>query len=101
MTHAQLTQQRTTVVTSAFVAAVIAIAITVSALLIAPSFVSGPASPFDAARDARLDRAEQAGLAWQERYEQIHPTRLAGSGDRAEQGGLQWQERYEQMYPTR
>ena len=74
MTQAQQTLHRPTVVTSALVAALIATAITVSGLLIAPTFVNGPTSPFDAARDARFDRAEQAGLEWQERYEQASPS---------------------------
>jgi hypothetical protein len=76
MTQAQLTERRTTVLTSAFVAAAIAITITVSGLLIAPSLgfdpVSNPGSPTS---DERLDRAEQAGLEWQDRYEQMYPTR--------------------------
>jgi hypothetical protein len=75
MTQAQLTQQRTTVLTSAFVAAVIAIAITVSGLFLAPSLIANPTSnPGSVTREERLDRAEQAGLEWQERYEQMYPT---------------------------
>jgi hypothetical protein len=75
MTQAQQTLHRPTVLTSAFVAAAIAIAITISGLLVVPSFVGTPASPVDQAREERLDRAEQAGVEWQKRYEQMYPTR--------------------------
>ena len=75
MTQAQQALHRPTVLTSAFVAAAIAIAITVSGLLFIPSFVGSSSSPVDQAREERLDRAEQAGLEWQERYEQMYPTR--------------------------
>lgn len=76
MTQLQQAERRTTVLTSALVAAVIAIAITVSGMLIAPSFVQQPSSNAgDVTRDERLDRAEAGGLEWQERYEQMYPTR--------------------------
>ena len=74
MTQAQLTERKTTVLTSALVAAAIAITITVSGLLVAPTLSFDP-NPGSQTRDERLDRAEQGGLQWQERYEQMYPTR--------------------------
>jgi hypothetical protein len=75
MTQLQQAERRTTVLTSAIVAAAIAIAITVSGLLIAPNLVADPVTPSVPTSDERLDRAEQAGLEWQARYEQMYPTR--------------------------
>jgi hypothetical protein len=74
VTQAQLTERKTTVLTSALVAAAIAITITVSGLLVAPTLSFDP-NPGSTTRDERLDRAEQGGLQWQERYEQMYPTR--------------------------
>jgi hypothetical protein len=74
MTQLQQAERRTTVLTSAIVSAAIAIAITVSGMLIAPSFVQ-PSNADELTRDARLDRAERGGLEWQARYEQMYPTR--------------------------
>ena len=75
MTQLQQAERRTTVLTSALVAAIIAITITVSGMLIAPSFVQPSSNAGDVTRDERLDRAEAGGLEWQERYEQMYPTR--------------------------
>ena len=75
MTQATQAQQRTSVLTSALVSAAIAVAITVSGLLIAPTFVADPTSPTDPDAAVRRHSAVQAGLEWQERYEQMYPTR--------------------------
>ena len=72
-TQAQRAERRTTVVTSAIVSAAIAIAITVSGLLVGTSLFDAPS--VDPEFQARRDRAVQAGLEWQERYEQMYPQR--------------------------
>jgi hypothetical protein len=75
MTQATQVRPRTTVLTSALVAALVSLAITVSGLLIATSIVADPTGPIDPDAAARRHRAVLAGLEWQERYEQMYPTR--------------------------
>lgn len=98
MTQLQQAGRRATVVTSALVAALVSAAITISALLVVPALT---AMPFpDAADNARLDRAVDAGRAWQRQrlvesaayHERLHA---------AEQAGLEWQLRYELTNPNR
>ncbi|HSK93835.1 MAG TPA: hypothetical protein VLA76_07240 [Candidatus Angelobacter sp.] len=96
MTQLQQAGRRVTVVTSALVAAIVSAAITISALLIVPALT---AMPFpDSVDTARMDRAVDAGRAWQRQrliespayYEGLHA---------AEQAGLEWELRYELTNP--
>lgn len=97
MTQLAQAGRRTTVATSAIVAAAVSAAITISALLIVPALT---AVPFDGLDTTGLDRAVEAGRAWQHQrliespayYEGLHA---------AEQAGLEWQLRYEQTNPNR
>lgn len=100
MTHLEQAGRRTTVVTSAIVAAAVSAAITISAMLIVPAMTATLGSNDRPAQDASLDRAVDAGRAWQAQ-------RLVESADyynglhAAEQAGLGWQLRYEQTNPNR
>ena len=98
MTQLEQVGRRSTVVTSAIVAAAVSAIITVSGLLIVPALT---AMPFPTSPDtARMDRAVDAGRAWQRQrmiespahYEGLHAAELAG---------LEWQLRYEQTNPNR
>ena len=98
MTQLQQADRRVTVMTSAFVAAIISAAITISGLLIVPALT---AMPLPATPDtARFDRAVEAGQAWQRQrliespayYERLHAAEVAG---------LEWQIRYELTNPSR
>lgn len=98
MTQLQQAGRRPTVVTSAIVAAIVSAIVTVSGLLIVPALtaVSFPPSP----DTARLERAVDAGRAWQRQrlvespayYERLHAVEMAGLG---------WQLRHEQTTPNR
>lgn len=97
MTQLQQAGRRTTVVTSAIVAAAVSAAITISGLLLVPALT---AVPFDRPDTAGLDRAVESGRAWQAQrliespayYERLHAVEMAG---------LEWQLRYEQTNPNR
>lgn len=97
MTQLQQAGRRTSLVTSAAVAAIAAIAITASALLIIPALSPATISP---ETDARFDRAVEAGQAWQRQ-------RLMESADyhnrmhAVEQAGLEWQLVNELTNPNR
>lgn len=96
MTQLEQAGRRATVVTSALVAAIVSAAITISALLLVPAITAMPLT--DAPDTARLDRAVEAGRAWQRQrliespahYEALHA---------AEMAGLEWQLRYELTSP--
>ncbi|HEX2884322.1 MAG TPA: hypothetical protein VHQ42_07095 [Candidatus Limnocylindria bacterium] len=98
MTQLQQVDRRTAVVTSALVAALVSAVITISGLLLIPQLTAAPNA--DTPDTARLDRAVEAGLAWQHQrlvespayWERVHA---------AEQAGLAWQLRYEQIAPSR
>jgi hypothetical protein len=96
MTQLQQAGRRTTVVTSAIVAAAVSAAITVSGLLIVPAL---SAAQFDdAPSQASLDRAVQSGQAWQ-RQRLIESPAYYNGLHAAEQAGLEWELRYEQTSP--
>ena len=98
MTQLQQAGRRATVVTSAIVAAAVSAAITISGLLIVPALTAVPIT--ETAQTDRLDRAVDAGLAWQRQrlvespayYERFHA---------AEQAGLAWQLHVELTNPNR
>lgn len=98
MTQLEVAGRRTTVVTSAIVAAAVSAAISISGLLLVPVLTAAPIN--DSPGASRLDRAVEAGRAWQRQrlvespayYDRLH---------RAEQAGLEWQLRYEQSTPDR
>ncbi len=98
MTQLQQAGRRTTVVTSAIVAAAVSAAITISGLLLFTALSAAPIS--DTPDQARLDRAVAAGRAWEHQrtiespfhYERLHA---------AEQAGLEWELRYEQITARR
>lgn len=100
MTHLEQAGRRTTVVTSAIVAAAVSAAITVSAMLIVPGMTANLGSNEGPVQNASLDRAVETGRAWQAQ-------RLVESADHynrlhaAEQAGIGWQLRYEQTSPYR
>ena len=100
MTHLEQAGRRTTVVTSAIVAAAVSAAITISAMLIVPGMTASLGSNDRPAQDASLDRAVESGRAWQAQ-------RLVESADyynrlhAVEQAGLVWQLNYEQTNPNR
>jgi hypothetical protein len=98
MTQLQQAGRRTTVVTSAFVAAAVSATITISGLLIVPSLTTAPGAPVDTAQEARLDRAVQSGRAWQKQRMAESPTYYNGL-HAAEQAGIEWQNRYELTNP--
>lgn len=92
MTQLEQVGRRTTVVTSAIVAAAVSAAITVSGLLLVPALTAAPIT--DTPNAERLDRAVESGRAWQRQrlvespayYERLHAVEVAG---------LEWQLRYE------
>lgn len=98
MTQLEHAGRRTTVVTSAIVAAAMSATITVSALLIVPAITAAPVSQADSAGEARLDRAVDAGRAWQRQRQAESAAYYAGL-HRAEQAGLEWQIRAELTNP--
>jgi hypothetical protein len=98
MTQLQQAGHRTTVVTSAIVAAAVSAAITVSGLLIVPALTAVQIE--DASNQASLDRAVDAGRAWQRQRMIESPAYYTGL-HAAEQAGLEWQLRYEQTNPNR
>lgn len=100
MTQLEQAGRRSTVLTSAAVAAVVSLAITISGTLVVPQLVSAPSSDGDAMRDARLDRAVAAGQAWEAHYEltSVHYRDRIAAIDEA---GREWQERYELTNPPR
>lgn len=98
MTQLQHAGRRTTVVTSAFVAAAVSAIITISGLLIVPSLTSVSTEQVDATRTARLDAAVDTGRAWQ-RQRMIESPAYYGRLHAAEQAGLEWQNRYELTRP--
>lgn len=99
MTQLEHAGRRTTVLTSTIVAAAVSTIITVSGLLVVPSLSAAPAPQTDSASELRLDRAIEAGRAWQRQrlaespvhYERLHL---------AEQAGLEWQVRSELTNPN-
>lgn len=98
MTQLEQAGRRTTVVTSALVAAAVSAIITISGLLIVPTFTALPGPEVDPAREARLDRAVDAGRAWQRQQMAESPVYYEGL-HRAEQAGLEWQVRAELTNP--
>ena len=100
MTQLEQAGRRTTVVTSAIVAAFVSAAITVSGALIVPAMIASPNSTADAPRSERLDRAVDAGQAWQ-RQRLVESAAHYNGLHAAEQAGLEWQLRYEQTSPNR
>lgn len=97
MTQLAQAGRRTTVVTSAIVAAAVSAAITISLLLFLGTLST---VSFDSPDTARLDRAVEAGRAWERQrlvespayYERLHAI---------EQAGLDWQLRHEMTNPNR
>jgi hypothetical protein len=98
MTQLEHTGRRTTVVTSAIVAAAVSVIITISGLLVVPNLTSLPGPQADPGREARLDRAVDAGRAWQRQRMAESPAYYEGL-HRAEQAGLEWQVRSELTNP--
>ncbi len=98
MTQVQQVGRRTAVVTSAFVAAIVSAAITVSALLLVPALSAAPIS--DAPDTARLEQLLDGGRAWQ-RQRQVESPAYWQRMHAVEQSGLAWQLRYEQITPSR
>lgn len=98
MTQLEQAGRRTTVVTSAIVAAAVSAAITVSGLLLVPALTAAPIT--DTPNAERFERAVQSGQAWQRQrlvespayYERLHAVEVAG---------LEWQLRYELTNPNR
>lgn len=98
MTQLEQAGRRTTVVTSALVAAAVSAIITISGLLVVPTFTALPGPQADPAREARLDRAVDAGRVWQRQRMAENPAYYEGL-HRAEQAGLEWQVRAELTNP--
>lgn len=98
MTQLELAGRRSTVVTSAIVAAAVSAVITISGLLIVPTFTAAPGPQADPGREARFDRAVDAGRAWQRQGLAENPAYYEGL-HRAEQAGLEWQVRAELTNP--
>lgn len=98
MTQLEHAGRRSTVVTSAIVAAAVSAIITMSGLLIIPTLTAVPGPQADPAREARLDRAVDAGRAWQRQRMIESPAYYEGL-HRAEQAGLEWQVRSELTDP--
>lgn len=98
MTQLEQAGRRTTVVTSALVAAAVSAIITISGLLIVPTLTALPGPQADQAREARLDRAVDAGRAWQRQRMVQSPAYYEGL-HRAERAGLEWQVRSELTNP--
>lgn len=98
MTQLQQAGRRATVVTSAFVAAIVSAAITISALLLIPALAAAPIS--NSVDTTRLDRAVDAGHAWQRQRMIESPAYYEGL-HAAEQAGLEWQLRYVQANSIR
>jgi hypothetical protein len=99
MTQLQQAGRRSTVLTSAIVAAVVSVAVTISGLLIVPELTRAP-TVTDAGREARLDRAVAAGLAWQDQR-QLESVHYRDHQRLIEQAGIEWQLRYELTNPNR
>ncbi len=97
MTQLEQAGRRTTVATSAIVAAAVSAAITISALPLIPALT---AIPFDSPDSARVDRAVESGRAWQHQRRVESPAYYEGL-HAAEQAGLEWQLRYEQTNSNR
>lgn len=100
MTQLQQVERRTTVLTSAVVAAVISVVITLSGLLLIPALTGVTTSVTDSPNAASLDRAVDAGRAW-ERQRQVESAEHYNGVHAAERAGLEWQLRYEQTNPLR
>jgi hypothetical protein len=98
MTQIQQVDRRTAVATSAFVAALVSAAITVSALLLVPALTAAPMP--DAPVAARPERVVEAGRAWQRQRLMESPAHWQRM-HALEQSGVDWQLRYEQITPSR
>ena len=75
MTQLEHADRRTTVLMSAAVSALIALAITVSSALVLSGVATTPGTISGGGGDPRVERLEQAEREWQARYEQMYPDR--------------------------
>lgn len=93
MTQLEQAGRQATVLTSAAVALVVSLAITISSMLIIPQLTSAPAPEV-------VDRYAEAVSAWQAQRE-LESSHFRNHLHALVQGEAEWQLRYEQTNPNR